>query len=71
MRERALRRSALPELDDVELKLENCLVGGGTIVGAKVEGVRCRGGVRVQMLLGPVDPDEEAGFFGAAGTSDH
>lgn len=51
--------------DDVEMELRHGLACGGAIIEAEIEGVGRGGQVRGQMLLGPVDPDEETGLFGA------
>ena len=51
--------------NDVEMELQHGLAGGGAIVEAEVEGVRRRAEVSLQVLLGPVDPDEETSFLRA------
>ncbi len=50
--------------DYVEVELRHCLAGGWAVVEAEVEGVGFRIQLGGQVLLGPVDPDEQAGFLG-------
>jgi hypothetical protein len=52
--------------DDVEVEVRHGLASGGAIVEAEVESVGCRAEVRSQVLLGPVNPDQEPGLFGAS-----
>ena len=51
---------------DMEMELRHGLSGGRTVVKAEVEGVRWRAEGRGQVLLDPVDPYEQTGFFGRA-----
>jgi hypothetical protein len=48
------------------VELEHGLAGGRAIVEAEVEGVWRGGEVRGQVLLRPVDPDQEAGLLRSA-----
>jgi hypothetical protein len=49
--------------DDVEVELRNGLAGGEAVVQAEVEGVGLRVQLGSEVLLDPVDPDEQSGFF--------
>ena len=51
--------------DYVEVELWHGLAGGWAIVEAEIEGVGHWSELRGQVLLRPVDPDKEAGLFGA------
>jgi len=56
-------RHAVPETSSEQLF--QALAGGRAVVEAKVEAVRRRGQMRGQVLLGPINPGQQAGLLGA------
>ena len=51
--------------DDMEVKLRHGLAGSGAVVETEVESVGRRAEVRSQVLLRPINPDQEPCLVGA------